>query len=379
MALTQRFGFTFFGRGAGGSLQSDGQKYTSADRRAMDRILAALENHDHSGGVRLANPPSGGASAVLQPGEGILPSGSTIYYRYSLIDQYGLETEGSDEFSVATPAQIATPGPPRLEAQSGGSLSAGVHWYALTSHLGGGETPLSTPQVINLTNWLTVRVESDDLPAGSDAVSVWRQGPFDAGFTRLVTVPVPSPSSPPAPLFVDDGSIPSEECPCDPANLPPMMNTTGGQSGALVTVPSAAVEDPLVQRWRLYRSTQSGNFGAESLVAEVVETASELGGPLVNQFLDDGTTLSPGMPLETSQTLTPSVPVGSIGGGEEFGASDLRTIVGAQPDANGDLLFPYGVDADGMPYFDETGAATGQGAVLVMNTTTGAMHLEELP
>ena len=309
MAQTQRFGLSHFGLGVDGSFTENGGKHTGRDRRVIDRILAAFEGHRHEGGQRLLDPEDP-PTLTLDTTQGALRAGTTYYYRTSFIDQYGLETAASGETAVATFAPVSEPGPPSLNAISGGSLDDGLYYYAFTGWSEGNETILSTPQAISISDWKTVEVfVASTLSAGTDQVSVWRQGPLESGFTRLVTVPIGEDDHPEEPgdalhpLFVDDGSIPSDPCPCDPLQQPPTQNLTNATNAVEVEVP------PLPERafrWRIYRTRQSGVYNAASLVAEVVETDEPEGGALVTTYLDLGEPLSPGQPLEASQTLTPS-------------------------------------------------------------------------
>ena len=60
MGSTQRFNFLTLEDGT--NLSSQGGRFGIGDRRAMDRILAALETHDHAGGTGSPTPwafPSG--------------------------------------------------------------------------------------------------------------------------------------------------------------------------------------------------------------------------------------------------------------------------------------------------------------------------------
>jgi hypothetical protein len=313
LALTQRFGLTHFGLGVDGSLFEDGGKFTGRDRRVIDRVLHALEAHDHSGGARVEDPEAVPTLELLSEG-GSLPAGVTFYYRVSFIDRFGLESAAGPEVSVSTPGPVEIPAPPRVEAKPGGELDPGLYWYALSVHAGGNETQLSPPSVIGLSDWLSVAIGSpNDFPEGAEEVSVWRQGPLDSGFTRLVTMPIPTD---PLEFFLDDGSIASDPCACDPENLPPEENLTNATSSVVISLPSSEVGPATgVRRWRVYRSDRPGEYDAASLVAEVVETTEEAGGALVNEFLDTGLEAGPGSPLEVSQTLQPSVLIEAASGG----------------------------------------------------------------
>lgn len=308
MAQTQRFGLTHFGLGVDGSFTQDGGKYTGRDRRVIDRILAAIEGHRHEGGARLEDPDDAPALS-LDTTQGSLRAGTTYYYRVSFIDQYGLETAASSETAVSTFAPVVEPGPPILNAVSGGDLAPGLYYYAFTGWSDGNETVLSSPQSIVVSDWRTVEIAvSSTLPTGTDEVSVWRQGPLESGYTRLATIPIGEDDHPEEPfdelhpLFVDDGSIPSDPCPCDPLNQPPTRNLTNATNAVEVEIPAPPER---AFRWRIYRTRQSGVYSSASLVAEVAET-DEVTGELVTSHLDSGEPLLPGQPLEASQTFTPS-------------------------------------------------------------------------
>lgn len=316
MALTPRFGLTQFSHENGasgsaeGSLSDDGGKYTGRDRRVIDRILAAFEVHNHVGGNRLGDPEGEPELELLTDEDGELPSGETYFYRVSYVDRYGLETAAGSEVSVETPGAVGIPETPRVEAKSGGTLEEGLHWYALSVAKDGNETHLSVPALVHLTDWLTVEVSAPNgLPEGVDEVSVWRQGPFDSDFVRIYTESVTTPEDPIVPIYSDDGS---EEG--DPTQ-PPDENLTNATNAVRITIPEEDVASgTLVRRWRIYRSTESGEFPSNSLVAEVSETETEDGDDLVHEYLDTGATEpSMGNPLEVSQTLTPSRPLGGDG------------------------------------------------------------------
>lgn len=318
-ARTPRFGLNYFGGGIPGSLSEQGGKFTNIDRLLIDRVLSALEFHDHGGGERL-DDPTGTPSVDLQVGGGTLAGGVTYYYKVSYIDQFGLETAASDEVSVVMPSKVSIPTNPGLNAISGGTLDEGPHLYGVTAHDASGETPLSQVSSVTVSDWKTVEV-TPTMPTGATEISIWRQGPFDAGFTRLTTQSDTS-------MFVDDGSIQPDPLACDPDKAPPSSNTTGSSGAVTVTAPTGDLVQPtLARRWRIYRTTTSGAYDAESLLAEVTATEAEDATQLVQEFLDDGTvTLATGMPLQSSTTLQPSEAIS--GGGGASGATVLLRSVG---------------------------------------------------
>lgn len=118
--LTERFGLSYFGGPVPGSLTQNGAKFTLIDPQVIDRVLAALEDHTHAGGVRVEDPGTDeedAPDAVLETTGGDLPGGRTFYYSISYVDRYGLESARSAEVEVVTDAPISIPLPPSLTAR----------------------------------------------------------------------------------------------------------------------------------------------------------------------------------------------------------------------------------------------------------------------
>lgn len=336
MALTARFGLTHFDAATDGSLSGDGGKFSGRDRRVIDRIFAALEEHTHGGGVRLDDPEFE-PTLTLFPTGGTLAGGRTFYYRVSWLDQYALETAAGPEVSIATPVPIQPPAPPRAEAQLGGSLEPGLYWYALSvEDVQGVESGISVPQVLSITDWNQVELSAPNgLPEGTVSVSVWRQGPFDSGFTRIGTFPVVDPNLAMVPIMIDDGSVPSNP------TLTPSQSFGSGSNSIQVEVPALPEG---ARRWRVYRSEASGAYPDFSLIAEVHQTEQEEeGGPVVTTFLDVGDDPGVGKPLESSQTLTPSRPLNATQEGGTVVGEGSATADGAI--AIGDLSVASGVQS----------------------------------
>lgn len=320
MGSTQRFNFLTLEDGT--NLSSQGGRFGIGDRRAMDRILAALETHDHAGGDRLTNPVGVPLGQVVDAG-GTLPGGLTLHYRVAFVDRFGLETAASDEITVLTPSRISPPQPPTLTAVAGGALDPGVHYYALTVEKDGQSTQLGSPAVITLqAGEGSVSLDLPTLPAGATGFGIWRQGPFDSYYTKIATTVV-DPT-------VDDGSVPPDDCATDPAKLPPLTNRTNSVNQVEITAPDVArLADPEsgIVAWRIYRTENSGQYPPNSLVAEVTEDDGS--GGIVSTFNDTGAPLAPGQPKGTSQTLTPSVAIQGGGGG-----GSATVLLVASPDTS---------------------------------------------
>lgn len=306
MALTPRFGFLRVGGAAGGAITDRGFQFTNADRLLLDRLLTAMEAHDHGGGARVSDPTAA-PTLALDTANGVLPGGKTFYYTTAYVDRYGLETASGPEAAIATPAQVAAPTRPTLTAvTTGGTLTAGLYTYALTFEVGSYETQLGEQNVITLlSDRDTVQLGLPSMPVGADAIAVWRKGPNDNGFTKIGTST--------ATTIQDDGTVPSDPCACDPDKLPPTENLTNSTNAVTVTLPNASfVHDAAngIERWRVYRATSSGGYGAKSLVAEIADLDGS--GLLVTEYVDYGANAADGQPKSQSQTLIPSV---GIGGG----------------------------------------------------------------
>ena len=312
MGTTPRFGFTTFGPRQGGSITDAYGKFSDQDRVVLDSILQAFEAHTHddpNGGQRLADPAAA-PGAALTPSGGSIPGGKTYYYAVSFIDRYGLETAASPHVAVVAPAPLTPPpSPSLLAAAGGGTLTPGLYYYGL-SYISatGGETPMSAPGVVTLLPGDgSVSIALPPLPPGAASFRVWRQPPNVNGFTRVAT---PGDIG----TFVDDGSIPNDPCPCDPANLPPFSNLTSATNQVTVilsTADAALVQDPLagIQGWRLYRTEVAGSWNGQALVHEVVETETATpGSPLVTEWTDTGGALLGGSPPESTQALAASTP-----------------------------------------------------------------------
>lgn len=331
MGLTQRFGLSWFGGSEPGSISDDGSKFTLDDRQLLDRVLAAYETHTHDrpdAGTRLEDPEAAPTATASTTG-GTLEGGRTYYYSIGLVDQFGLETRISDEASVTTEAGPGTPDAPQGESQVGGTLAPGMYYYAVTALTPTGtETTLSPSTLVTVLDGEgSVLLQMPDKETGVAQFRVWRQRSGEAGFTKIGLASGLD--------FLDDGSVASDPCACDPGNLPPRRNQASLTNSVTVTLSAAdaaRIADPNtgIQSWRLYRSDVSGSYSADALVTEVVERTdpNDPASPLVTSWVDEGAPLLPGRPKLVSQTLT--VPLESGGGGGGGG------MVGVLTDVQGD-------------------------------------------
>lgn len=304
MPLTSRFGLHKYGGGLGGSLTDDGQAFSARDPDIVDAILKAFENHIHDGGARLGDPSEAPSLSLATTG-GSLAANTTYYYVVSFIDQFGLETVCSSEVFASTPGTVDKPGAPVVVTETGGTLATGVYYYGLTAISGGNETSLGPVTPVTITDQHTVDITFPVFPTGADHISIWRQGPTETYFSRIDTVDLSSDT------YTDTGSIAADPLAYDPSHQPPTTNLTNATSVITVTAPDAttvAADPSLVKAWRIYRTTVSGSYSAQSLLAEVRTTVNMDGtGGLVTTFADNGAvSLTTGTPLSISQTLTPT-------------------------------------------------------------------------
>jgi len=306
VASTSRFSLTL-----GGNLSDH-------DKQLIDRVLAALELHDHSGGTKLADP-STTPTGVLSTSGGHLPAGTTYYYRVSYIDQFGLETAATEEIAFTTPLPLDVPATPTVTVDStSGLLTVGVFYYSLSAvDADGNQTGLSVPATATVISGnSTVNITARTLPDGAVKYNVWRQGPRSSSYTMIGEITDPTV------VFQDNGFVPDDPLACDPTTLPPAVNQTNATSMVTFAPPDPDIvgaEGGPVKAWRVYRASASGSYSVNSLLGEVNTTVNQDGtGGLLLYFIDDGTLIPlAGQPRELSETLAPSKQIIGGGGGND--------------------------------------------------------------
>ncbi len=298
-ALTPRFGFSYFGGSTQGTITDDGQKFTSLDPLTLDRLLAAVEVHDHHYRPQVgvsAIPPTAG----LLTDAGALPGGYTYFYRYSVVDAQGAESVASAELTVVTPGLLMLPGMPdaTVDDALSGSLSPGLYYYALTAIRGTEETPLGSATLISLQAGDTTVTLTLPAFGDADSVRVWRMGSTEAGYTSLAIVEAGTTS------WTDDGSIAANPWPCAPGSTPPQSNTGTSSYAVDITLP-VDVDLTSARAWRLYRTVYPGIYPTTSLVHEVVERGSEWDpdSDLMRTWRDRGGPMTSGKPMDTDLNM----------------------------------------------------------------------------
>lgn len=302
---TTHFGLTRVGSGE--PLSKNGYAALDSDPVRIDSLLWALMNHDHSGTPALGDPTDPPTLTVSASG-GSLPAGTTLYYRVSYVDENNLETAGSPEASVTTIDFIATPTGPALGVIiSGGSLGTGNYSYAITFvDAQGGETDGSPISSVAVTSGASnsIQLTLPSLPAYAVSYNIYRTRPGQSELYYLTNVT--------AGPYTDVGIAE------DQSITVPAENTTNSANSITVEIPLAFVPDGC-QSWRIYRATTSNGYDGESLVHQVVETASDTTATPITTWVDTGDALLPGFPQETTST----VPEGHI--------LDLTQITGSLP------------------------------------------------
>lgn len=297
---TTRFALNFFGGQTPGAFEDDNDKFTGEDRLTLDRILTALEKHDHRT-VSTLDAPGDEPTVVLSDLDGALEGGSTYYYRVAFVNTDGLETVSGPEVSIDTPALLLEPDAPAGETSTGtGALSPGLYYYAISGLRDDEESPQGDPVAV------TVMDDEDTvtltLPALEEATSyqVWRMKSSDPGWTRIGTGTT---------TFVDEGAVPAGTY-GDPANIPPSTNIGLGSYAVVITLTGDDLTRvTTADAWRIYRSEVSGVYSSASLVHEVIERTDELDAesPLVISWIDDGDAQLTGSPklFSTELAVTP--------------------------------------------------------------------------
>lgn len=288
---TARFGFSTVGGDDGGSLSDDGSKYTLSDRVLLDEVLSAIERHDHSFKPAVDEVEVGEPSLFLGY-DGTMEGGIEYFYRVSLINEDGSETEASEESSIFLPDVLSTPEMPVVAnidtAVQAGSLASGLYYYAVSARRGREQSALSTSVPANVVEGY-IRLELPELYEGADSYTVWRQGPGEQDFSELETVTGLE--------YIDDGSIPANPYAGLPGHTSPEWASGASNYSVRVMLP-AGLEAP--HGWKIYRSDTSGFYGPESLVELVTANVDEFDPTLgvVAEWVDDGDLLLLGSPRE---------------------------------------------------------------------------------
>lgn len=286
---TDYFGLTRVGEGE--SLSKNGFAALDLDRVTIDDILHALTEHSHDAAPRLADP-AGSPSVTTTASGGTLPPGTTLYYRVSYLDKWGLETTASTEVAITTPGALGSPEAPAISLEStSGTLGPGLYSYVATYVTAvGGESVAGPRTEVRITSGATnrLRIEIPPLTVGATAVRVYRSRPGQTQYYYLFETTDA--------FYYDDGVIE------DATITVPGFNSTNSANSVEVTVPGGTL--PVgVFGWRLYRSVSPGSYSGFNLVHTVVEGTTETSNDIRISWVDDGSALQRGEPREVSSTI----------------------------------------------------------------------------
>lgn len=265
--------------GAGESLATDSYKFTNADRDTIDSILyQAATLHRHTGTTATNNAPTQALDGTLDQLGGSLAPGTQYWWVYTYTDSYGNETSASPVETLTTDSQVAIPSVPTAStATTGGTLTEGIYYYAITAYQGSTEYEtltggLRTVNIPTGTITNTVTLNLGTLPTGADGYNIYRRttggsGVFYIGSTASTT-------------FTDTGYAPN----CD--RTLPFSNTTNTVNEVTLCLPGATPTVPDGYTWNLYRTYREDNW-TNSLVARGITTGC---------YVDEGGATSAGQP-----------------------------------------------------------------------------------
>lgn len=298
MGRTQHFGFATVG--PNDNFSDDGYKFSVRDRQDIDTAIYASMQHMHDGASLSDIDASTGPELGLSD-QGLLLGASLLsdtryYYKITLVDAFGRESEASVEEYIDTPAAVDEPGQPGLSyTTTGGTLLSGTYLYAVSAYtnFNTSETLIGTPAsiavpAVSSTN--TIVVDLPSLPDDATGFNIYQQKPGGQGFYYLASVDM-TIATPPT-EYVDDGS---DECDCN-RTLPTVNNTLEGIA-VDVTYPGATPVVPVGYTWKVYRTERPGDWD-NSLVHHVVEETSEGSGVITPTYIDVGSLNIGGTPPE---------------------------------------------------------------------------------
>lgn len=290
-SYTDRWGLSILG--PGDTLQSDGFKFTDADRRLIDRLLTyAAEQHRHTGLTADDLTPSLGLALTLDT-TGTLPAGTRYYYRYTVLDEYGNQSAPSPVAHIDTPPTIPDPGAPTLIVMAGsGDLEPGGYSYVVSAWKGSSteETRATASAFVKIpggTASNSIGLILPSLPLGADGLNVYRKPPSGLNYLHLLTTTDVE--------IVDDGTVAP-----DANRTLPSSNRTGAVNSIVVSLPGDPPALANGVSWRVYRTTDPANWNRSELL-----DIGPIGEPpvLPTEFTDTGLAVQIGGPPATPQTI----------------------------------------------------------------------------
>lgn len=319
-SLTTHYGLTRLSTGV--KISDNDYKYGNADRDVIDqKLYLGAEGHQHTGADIVVTAPPFAPVVTLSATVGRLPAGTTIRYKYTLVDVYGNESGPSPEATYATLPPVLEPAAPTLATSaSGGTLTSGTYYYRLSAYNATGETLAQNGNFITtgtgLLNRNTLTLPS--LPSGALGFNVYRLTPGGTVYHFLATVAM-NVATPPT-TYVDNGSV-TEDC----DHNVPSTNSTNISTSLLISLPGATPTVPVGYTWRLYRTFTSGDY-TSSFLHWVNEYTQEATPTIHTPFYTDI-----GRPTQAGSPPSTSVVQGSPSKINLTGAAE---VTGVLPNAN---------------------------------------------
>lgn len=247
---SKRYSFTLLDSPRDG-LKFEGYRFGLRDRHLLDRLLnQAAEHHVHTGAAAISDEQPDSASLALgSNGSGLIPAGVGVFYRYSLVDNFGNETAASVISSIRVPGQIPPPLNPILSSSTAsGTLVPGVYDYAVSAYTEDTrfETQASESISTTLTSAGTITLTLPSIHNSATGYNVYRKAPLDDGWKFLASVAYT------ASTYVDSGSVVASSF-----RSLPRSNKTFDQNSVVVTLPEAL---PSGYTWKLYRTYNQTNW-----------------------------------------------------------------------------------------------------------------------
>lgn len=308
--------------GSGDSFSDDGYQFVDADRRLME-VLAYLgaEGHRHTGVPASTDTPVAPTLALAPATPGTLPGGTRLYYKVTLVDPTGLESSGSTETYIDTPAAIAPPGAPStIVLPTGGSLQPGIFYYALSAYypLASQETTapnIGSAQIFSgSTN--RIRITFPTLPAGAAGWNIYRRRPGEVDYFWVMSVVGVT-------TWTDDGSVASA---CDRRR--PTTNLTNSLNSVQVCIGGATPALPGAGwTWKIYRSLTNASY-VNSFLHHAVEETFENSGVTALCYIDTGGSTTPGQPPAAAPAIGSPSKVLLTGGAEVSGTLPVANVAG---------------------------------------------------
>lgn len=244
---TPRFNFTTF-TSNNDTLDYRDHKFTGADRILLDQLLTyVVERHTHNAaasGPEMLPPPA--PKLTVSRSDGVMPAGTTVYYRTSVVDNRSQEQLASQQAVTYTAVALAPPEPVRI-IPSSGDLMAGDYLYAVSAYTSDSdqETTVSRTTAGLLTGVGGFVLSLPMPPSGATGFNVYRKGPTERALRYLVSLSAEDTS------FSDTGAAD-----IDQLRGIPTSNTTSSTSSVTIELPAELPADHTCKIYRTYDPSQ---------------------------------------------------------------------------------------------------------------------------